>query len=244
LSAPYIGDYVAVPATPVSPPKAAIMRPMAVAACDFDRLLVSRRMRWPMPIPIGHEFVAEVVEVRAEVTIVKTGDRVVASVQINCGVCAACLRGHTSSLRDAALPLVLRPRRACRQLRRGDVGFRGGAVRGRDVDASSRGLSPADAAACSCNVTDAYRCVGPQLLARPGSAVLVGQRRIWKHRVVRRGDRARDGRHAHRHDRRRPASRGAGNSPRHERRACEHVAPGTYPITVDANAGRHVRHRR
>jgi threonine dehydrogenase-like Zn-dependent dehydrogenase len=35
------------------------------------------------------------------------------------------------------------------------------------------GVSPADAAACSCNVTDAYRCVGPQLLERPGARVLI-----------------------------------------------------------------------
>jgi alcohol dehydrogenase len=35
------------------------------------------------------------------------------------------------------------------------------------------GLAPRDAAAMSCNVVDAYRCVGPQLAARPGADVLI-----------------------------------------------------------------------
>ena len=35
------------------------------------------------------------------------------------------------------------------------------------------GVSPASAASVSCNIVDAYRCVSPQLAARPGADVLV-----------------------------------------------------------------------
>jgi len=157
----------------LSGPRAAIVRPVAVATCDFDHLMVSGSMSMQLPIPIGHEFVAEVVEVGGEVTKVRAGDLVVVPFQISCGECPACLRGHTNSCETLHSF-------SCYGL--GQIaGNFGGAmsdlVEVPFADAMLVGLppgvSPADAAACSCNVTDAYRCVGPQLLERPGVRVLI-----------------------------------------------------------------------
>lgn len=45
------------------------------------------------PIVMGHEFSGEVVEVGADVTRIRPGDRVVVEPILNCGVCDACRRG-------------------------------------------------------------------------------------------------------------------------------------------------------
>ena len=72
----------------------ALVRPLAVAACDLDHEMVTGRAPLPRPIAMGHEFVAEVVEVGEEVA-TPVGARVVVPFQISCGACDFCLRGQT-----------------------------------------------------------------------------------------------------------------------------------------------------
>ncbi|WP_236722991.1 alcohol dehydrogenase catalytic domain-containing protein, partial [Mycobacterium avium] len=78
-------------------PQAAIVRPIAVATCDVDRAMMLGRTPFPLPLHLGHECVAEVVDVGDEVSSVRVGDRVVVPFQISCGRCSACRRGHTGS---------------------------------------------------------------------------------------------------------------------------------------------------
>jgi len=152
---------------------AALVRPIAVATCDFDHLIVSGAMPLPLPLSVGHECVATVVEVGAEVRTVKVGDTVVLPYQISCGSCDACRCGHTSCC--AAVPWL-----SCYGLGAAAGDFGGlmsdlALVPFADAMllALPPGVSPADAAAAGCNIVDAYRTVGPQLLAHPGAAVLV-----------------------------------------------------------------------
>lgn len=164
----------AVVARPALPsPRAALVRPLAVATCDFDHLIVAGLVPTGLPTPIGHECVAEVITVGSEVSAVAAGDVVVVPFQISCGECAPCRRGHTSCC--ATVPWL-----SCYGL--GDLaGSWGGALA--DVltvpyaDAMlvplPPSVDPVDAAAIGCNVVDAYRCVGPQLAACPGADVLV-----------------------------------------------------------------------
>jgi len=154
-------------------PRAALVRPLAVATCDFDHLIVSGRAPVPYPVHIGHEMVAEVLDVGGDVHSVRAGDRVIVPFQINCGTCPACLAGTTSNCE--AVPWL-----SCYGLGAG-AGDWGGAVSDSVcvpyADAMlvpvPEGLPPELAAACGCNLTDAYRCVVPQLRAAPGSRVLV-----------------------------------------------------------------------
>jgi threonine dehydrogenase-like Zn-dependent dehydrogenase len=161
------------PAPTLSSAAAAILRPLVVASCDFDHLIVSGKAPVTYPIDIGHEMVAEVVEVGDEVRCVSLGDTVVVPFQISCGACHQCLSGRTSSC--AELPWL-----SCYGL-----GEAAGAWGGAAADlvavpyadamlvALPDGVAPEIAAAAGCNLTDAYRCVVPQLAAEPGAPVLV-----------------------------------------------------------------------
>jgi len=98
------------------PAGAALVRPLAVATCDLDTgvnasadgvradadrphrsrgALSERRFPLPLPYALGHEFVAEVLEVGPAVTVARPGDRVAVPFQINCGYCGYCRRGQT-----------------------------------------------------------------------------------------------------------------------------------------------------
>ncbi len=81
----------------IADPAAAIVRPIAVATCDID--VGALRGIYPMagPYPLGHEGVAEVVDIGDAVVDVRVGDRVVVPFQISCGSCGACRRGRTGN---------------------------------------------------------------------------------------------------------------------------------------------------
>src|SRR5262249_45762132 len=64
------------PAPELSTDDAALVRPLAVATCDLDALIVQGQSPFPAPFPIGHECVAEVLEVGDAVTRVRPGQRV------------------------------------------------------------------------------------------------------------------------------------------------------------------------
>jgi alcohol dehydrogenase len=153
--------------------KEAVVRPLAVALCDLDQPIIRGEAPIPPPIAIGHEFVAEVVEVGEGVTGVAAGDRVSVPFQISCGECDYCRRGLTGSCQSV-------PARAM-------YGF--GAVGGNFGGALSDlarvpfadamlvplpdGIAPTTAASVSDNIADAWRCVAPQLERDPGAEVLI-----------------------------------------------------------------------
>src|ERR1700687_3769290 len=75
-----------VAAPKIDGPSQALVRPIAVATCDLDALLI--RGEAPMfggGFPFGHESVGVVVEVGDDVIAFKAGDRVAPSVQVSCG---------------------------------------------------------------------------------------------------------------------------------------------------------------
>lgn len=75
----------------------ALARPLAVARCDIDPLMYAGKAPSATPYAIGHECVAEVLEVGDAVASFKPGDRVAVSFEIACGQCEPCSRGWTSA---------------------------------------------------------------------------------------------------------------------------------------------------
>jgi alcohol dehydrogenase len=154
-------------------PAAALVQPIAVATCDFDHLLVSGAMPAPSPLAIGHECIAKVIAVGEHVRNVSLGEIVVVPFQISCGTCSMCQRGRSSSCERV-------PWLSCYGL-----GALGGSWGGVVADqllvpyadamlvALPAGVSPIDAAAVSCNITDAYRCVTPPGATLGGARVFI-----------------------------------------------------------------------
>src|SRR6266536_1337008 len=149
---------VAVPA--LHGPSDALVRPLAVATCDLDTAVNAGRFPIGLPYALGHEFVAEVVDVADGVTGVRPGDVVAVPFQINCGTCRSCRRGLTASCTEV-------PARSAYGL--GAIGGDWGAaltelVRVPYADAMlvpvPDGVSPASVASLD-NLPDGWRTVGP-----------------------------------------------------------------------------------
>ena len=153
----------------------AVVRHVAVATCDLDALIVSGGAPFPAPFALGHEGVAEVLEVGDGVTTVKPGDRVLVPFQISCGTCGACRAGRTGNCESLPLGQTYGFGFGAEQTKWG--GFLSDAVNVPFADAMlvpvPDGLDSAIAAGASDNITDAYRTVGPHLARRPGAPVLV-----------------------------------------------------------------------
>jgi threonine dehydrogenase-like Zn-dependent dehydrogenase len=153
----------------------AIVRHVAVATCDLDALIVGGASPFPAPFVVGHEGVAEVLEVGDGVTSVRPGDRVLVPFQISCGVCGACRAGRTGNCETVPFAATYGFGFGPDGTRWG--GFLSDAVRVPYADAMlipvPDGLAPELAAGASDNITDAYRAVGPWLAERPGAPVLV-----------------------------------------------------------------------
>ena len=223
------------PAPTIEEPGQALVRPVAVSTCDFDHLMVKGEMPMPMPVAIGHECVAEVVEVGAAVRKLRAGDLVVVPFQVACGECGACRRGHTSNCERTSW------------LSGYGMGPLGGDFGGAMADLMlvpyaeamlvplPEGVAPAEAAAAGCNVVDAYRCVGPQLAERPGAGVLVvgGAFESIALYAVAIAKALGAGRvdYVDRDPRRRERAAALGAEPLDRLR----VQPGAYPISVDAS---------
>lgn len=145
-------------------PTDALVRPLAVAACDLDLAVIQGLTSFGSDYPLGHEFVAEVLEVGDEVREWQPGARVIVPFQISCGACVACARGYTGNCRGVEPGSMYGF---------GDVGGRdwGGAwadtVRVPFADhmlvAIPEEVSLAAAANVSDNLADAWRTVGPYL---------------------------------------------------------------------------------
>jgi len=153
----------------------AIVRPLAVATCDLDDLIVSGESPFPPPFVLGHEGVAEVVDVGDAVSSVRPGDRVVVPFQISCGTCQACAEGRTGNCLTAPFAASYGFGFGAENTRWG--GFLADLVHVPYADAMlvpvPEGLVPEVAAGVSDNITDGYRTVGRPLAERPGAPVLV-----------------------------------------------------------------------
>lgn len=155
-------------------PDTALVRPLVVATCDLDVIVIGGGFPLPGPFALGHEGIAEVVAVGDAVSGVAVGDRVVVPFQISCGVCPACARGRTGSC-------TAHPPRSSYGLGAiggtGWGGFLADLVLVPHADAMlvplPGGIDPVAAASASDNIPDALRTVGPQLADDPGADVLV-----------------------------------------------------------------------
>ena len=151
----------------------AVVRPIAVATCDLDALIVAGASPFPPPFAIGHEGVAEVVQVGDRVTSVAPGDRVVVPFQVSCGTCGPCLDGRTGNCRTV-------PWQSTYGFGFGDAywgGFLADSVLVPYADHMlvplPAGVSPEAAASASDNIPDAYRTVSLLRDRWPGAPVLV-----------------------------------------------------------------------
>jgi threonine dehydrogenase-like Zn-dependent dehydrogenase len=150
----------------------AIVRPLAVATCDLDKVIVHGLAPVQGPFPFGHEGVAEVVKVGDSVKGFAPGDLVSVPFQVACGECTTCLRGHTGNCeRVEPMSMYGLP------MGKNCGGFLSDAVRVPFADAMlvpvPDGIEPTAIASLSDNIPDGYRTVGPQLEERPGVAVLI-----------------------------------------------------------------------
>ena len=152
----------------------ALVRPVAVATCDLDFAMVVGDTPFPAPIALGHECVAEVVEIGDGVRGVQPGALVSVPFQISCGECEACRRGS-----DRATAARSRPSPCTGSAQAGSNwgGFLSDAVRVPYAEHMlvplPAGLDPLAVASASDNIADAWRTVGPPLEREPGAAVLV-----------------------------------------------------------------------
>jgi alcohol dehydrogenase len=160
-------------APPLLSDAAALVRPVAVATCDLDAMIVAGESPFAPPFAIGHECVADVVEVGDAVSGVRPGDRVSVPFQISCGTCAPCTRGLTANCASVGLmetygfgPAVDRW-----------GGFLSDLVPVPYADHMlvpvPDGVEPRAIASASDNLSDGWRAVAPALAEQPGAAVLV-----------------------------------------------------------------------
>lgn len=149
----------------------ALVKPVAVAACDLDARMISGEAPIPGPIALGHELVAEVVDAGDDAA-ASPGDVVVVPFQISCGDCARCKAGQTAMCETV-------PRRSMY-----GFGALGGLNWGGALSDLVRvpfadhmlvplpaGVDPVAVASGSDNLPDAWRTVAPVI--KEGDSVLV-----------------------------------------------------------------------
>lgn len=171
---PGVVEWREVPAPAIEQPGEALVRPVAVARCEIDPLLVLGGPPTTDGFALGHEAVAEVVEVGEGVTGLDPGQLVLPSFQLCCGACTACRAGLTATCR--AYPLLsdygMQPLSGTEH-----GGMLSDLVRvphaGAMLTPLPAGLDPGDVASVPDNVADGYRAVAPHLEALPGADVLV-----------------------------------------------------------------------
>jgi alcohol dehydrogenase len=152
-----------VPTPPPPGPLAAVVRPIAIATCDLDRMLARGATPFPLPLHFGHECVAEVLSLGDDVRGFRPGDRVVVPFQISCGSCLPCRSGNTGNCTSVP-PISMY-----------GFGVGGGHWGGAVSDELAvpyadamlvplpDGIDPVHAASVADNVSDGYRHVGPYL---------------------------------------------------------------------------------
>lgn len=152
---------------------AALVRPLAVATCDLDALIVSGRSPFAPPFPLGHECVAEVVDLGDGVASLAPGQLVSVPFRISCGQCASCRRGRTGNCTEVAFMSTYGFGPAVQWW----GGFLSDAVLVPYAEHMlvplPPGLEPTAVASASDNISDAWRTVAPALAREPGAPVLV-----------------------------------------------------------------------
>ena len=188
-----------VPEPELQLPTDVIVRPLAAARCDADKIFlfndITRLMQVGLalhyldpitidmfgkqpfkgPIPVGHECVAEVVTCGESVNSFQPGDKVIVPWAISCGSCPHCLSSLTSKCQEAGETFI------------SGFGFGeslgpwGGMVsdRFRVPHADHMlvrlpdGVDPVSVASASDNIPDAWRTVAPLLKRIPKAPVLI-----------------------------------------------------------------------
>jgi alcohol dehydrogenase len=153
--------------------EAVIVRPLTVASCDADGIMIHGRLRLKQRAVIGHEGEGVVEEVGDKVRKHRPGDRVIIPWKIACGGCRACKGAFTAQ---------------CQSVPPDDAygwgptapqwgGFLSDAV---VVPWADFMLTPLPSAAdptlvCGVadNISDGWRTIGPHIGARPQAKVLV-----------------------------------------------------------------------
>jgi alcohol dehydrogenase len=151
----------------------ALVRPLAVARCDVDLLFAMGLVQPGRPFTLGHECIAEVIDIGDGVESVTPGDLVAVPFQINCGVCGACRRGVTACCESV-------PFRSSYGMPLTEKDW-GGALADLLLvpfaDAmlvpAPQGVPPSVACGAGDNIADGWRTVAPYLAERPGASVLV-----------------------------------------------------------------------
>lgn len=165
-----------VPEPRIAGPGQALVRPLAVARCDLDLLIVRGEAPFPGPFAFGHECVGEVVDLSDDVAHLEPGDRVAVSFEIACGACDRCLRGLTSSCRSVPTPAMFGF---------GAAGGDWGGALSETIRVPFAGsmLAPLPEAAdvvayasAGDNICDGWRCVVPHVGPERGSVLVVGGR--------------------------------------------------------------------
>jgi len=176
-------EWVEVPVPELLGSREALVRPIVVSTCDMDVAIKTGAFPMRLPYAVGHEFVAEVVEVAEAVRDVSPGDVVAVPFQISCGDCSRCRRGRTADC--ASVPVTS-------MYGMGDVGGPwGGAltelVRVPYADAMlvplPAGVEPAQVASLD-NLTDAWRTVAPHLRDDDPRVLVVGRLSIGLYAVA------------------------------------------------------------
>ncbi len=172
-TAPHELQWREAPEPQLSADGAALVRPVAVATCDLDAMILGGESPFPPPFAIGHECVAEVIEAGDAVTSFRRGQLVSVPFQISCGECAPCRRGRTGNCASVEFMAT--------------YGFGPAVARWGGFLADvvcvpyaehmlvpvPPGVAPAAVASASDNISDAWRAVAPALEQEPGAPVLI-----------------------------------------------------------------------
>jgi threonine dehydrogenase-like Zn-dependent dehydrogenase len=164
--------WVDAPSPALGGPRSALVRPIASASCDLDRRLIAGVTPFKPPFALGHECVAEVLEVGEEVRGVRRGDLVSVPWKIACGECPQCRAG-----RFTACTAV--PRHAAYGVPAGGNwgGLFSEVVHVPFADAMlvplPPGLNPLAVASASDNLTDAWVAASRPIATRDDARVLV-----------------------------------------------------------------------
>lgn len=161
------------PAPELDSDDAVLVRPVAVATCDLDALIIEGGSPFPPPFAVGHECVAEVVEIGDRVSGLEAGALVSVPFQISCGSCAKCRSGHSSNCSEVPFMSTYGFGPAVEKW----GGFLSDLVcvpfAQHMLVPVPQGLQAAAVASASDNIADAWRTVAPHLEREPGAEVLV-----------------------------------------------------------------------
>jgi threonine dehydrogenase-like Zn-dependent dehydrogenase len=153
-------------------PGEAIVRPIAASNCDLDTAIVRGDVPFAGPFPIGHEFVAEVLEAGEDVRSFARGDVVIVPWKIACGTCASCRRGVTAGC-TAVPPLAMFGLPIGGEWGNGLADKVRVPFAEQMLVALPQSVAPVVLASASDNLPDAWRCVAPYVSDEPDADVLI-----------------------------------------------------------------------